>query len=51
VEPGDTLGNLAIRFYDDQSEWRRIYEANIQTIGEDPDQLTVGMVLRIPPKQ
>lgn len=51
VQSGDTLASIAAQYYDDASQWRRIYDANKDTIGADPDKLKVGMKLTIPPKQ
>ncbi|MBW4598391.1 MAG: LysM peptidoglycan-binding domain-containing protein [Calothrix sp. FI2-JRJ7] len=50
VQPGDTLSKIAEKFYGDGSEisWRKIYEANRAVIGNDPNQITVGMILVIP---
>lgn len=50
VQPGDFLSAIAQRFYGDGSEaaWRRIYDANRDVIGSDPNQIEPGMVLRIP---
>ena len=52
VQAGDFLSAIAQKFYGDGSEtaWRKIYAANQATIGSDPTQLKVGMVLVIPPK-
>ena len=52
VQAGDFLSAIAQKFYGDGSEtaWRKIYAANLATIGSDPTQLKVGMVLVIPPK-
>lgn len=50
VESGDTLATIATQFYDDASQWRRIYDANKDSIGADPDKLKIGMKLTIPPK-
>ena len=49
VAEGDTLATIAARFYGDENEWRRIYEANRETIGDNPDNVRIGTVLRIPP--
>ena len=38
-------------FVGDPSQWRRIYDANRSTIGENPDSVRIGTTLRIPPKQ
>lgn len=51
VQSGDTLATIASDFYDDPAQWRRIYDANKDTIGPDPDKLKIGMKLTIPPKQ
>jgi nucleoid-associated protein YgaU len=51
VQPGDTLLSIAQQFYGDNTQWRRIYDANKDTIGADPDKLKIGMKLTIPPKQ
>ncbi len=50
VQSGDTLLSIAQQFYGDTSQWRRIYDANKDTIGPDPDKLKIGMKLTIPPK-
>jgi nucleoid-associated protein YgaU len=51
VKSGDTLLSIAEQFYGDATQWRRIYDANRDVIGPDPDKLTIQMKLRIPPKQ
>jgi nucleoid-associated protein YgaU len=51
VQPGDTLLSIAQQFYGDNTQWRRIYDANKDAIGPDPDKLKVGTKLTIPPKQ
>ena len=51
IEPGDTLASIAEKVYGDPTLWRRIYEANRETIGDNPDNITVGTQLRIPPKE
>lgn len=50
VQQGDFLSAIAQKFYGDGSEasWRKIYNANRDTIGPDPTKLEVGMVLVIP---
>jgi len=49
VQKGDGLMAIARRFYGDASMWRKIYEANRNTI-TSPDVIKVGWVLTIPPK-
>jgi nucleoid-associated protein YgaU len=51
VQSGDTLLSVAEQFYGDTAQWRRIYDANKDVIGSDPDKLKIGMKLKIPPKQ
>ncbi|HEV7665764.1 MAG TPA: LysM peptidoglycan-binding domain-containing protein [Chloroflexota bacterium] len=51
VQSGDTLLTIADQFYSDVTQWRRIYDANKDVIGADPDKLKIGMKLKIPPKQ
>jgi predicted chitinase len=50
VQPRDTLSSIAQAAYGDGSQafWQRIYDANKQTIGPDPNAIQVGMVLFIP---
>jgi nucleoid-associated protein YgaU len=50
VRSGDTLSAIASSVYQDERLWRRIYRANRTAIGPNPDELTVGMRLTIPPK-
>jgi nucleoid-associated protein YgaU len=50
VQAGDTLLSIAQQFYSDPTQWRLIYDANKDTIGPDPDKLSIGMKLTIPPK-
>lgn len=47
VEKGDTLYRLARKYYDDQSRWRTIYDANRGTLSS-PHKLFVGQELTIP---
>ena len=48
VEPGDTLRSIALSVYGDADEWPRIYAANRELIGSNPDALQAGMRLQIP---
>jgi nucleoid-associated protein YgaU len=50
VQSGDTLLSIARDQLGDTTQWRRIYDANKDTIGPDPDKLKLGMQLKIPPK-
>jgi nucleoid-associated protein YgaU len=47
VQKGDTLSAIAKREYGDASEWKRIYEANRDTV-KDPDLIHPGQQLTIP---
>jgi len=51
VKPGDTLSSIALQYYNRSGQWRRIYEANRETMNNDPDTLRVGMKLIIPPPE
>ena len=48
VQPGDTLSKIAKDYYGDDSQYRRIYEANRDKL-DDPDSIQVGQELKIPP--
>ncbi|HET6379554.1 MAG TPA: LysM peptidoglycan-binding domain-containing protein [candidate division Zixibacteria bacterium] len=48
IQAGDTLRDLAQRFYGDESSWERIYQANRSVIAT-PDHLVVGTQIVIPP--
>jgi nucleoid-associated protein YgaU len=48
VAAGDSLSKIAKKHYGDASQWRRIYEANRETIGGDPDLIHPGQDLVIP---
>ena len=47
VRSGDTLAEIAQRFYGDSGRWRAILEANRDQIF-DPDRIFPGQVLRVP---
>jgi nucleoid-associated protein YgaU len=47
VVAGDTLSKIAKREYGDASQWKRIYEANKDTI-KNPDLIYPGQTFRIP---
>jgi nucleoid-associated protein YgaU len=48
VRPGDSLWKIAKRQYGDGNDWSRLYEANRETIGANPDLIHPGQVLVIP---
>ena len=47
VVSGDSLSKIAKREYGDANAWRRIFEANSDTI-KDPDLIHPGQKLRLP---
>jgi nucleoid-associated protein YgaU len=47
VVKGDSLSKIALRYYGDAQEWKRIFEANRDQI-QDPDLIHPGQELRIP---
>jgi nucleoid-associated protein YgaU len=47
VQKGDTLSEIAQKFYGKASEYRRIFEANRDQLS-DPDKIRVGQVLKVP---
>ena len=49
VVAGDSLSRIAKREYGDANAWKRIYEANRDTI-KDPDLIYPGQTLEIPVK-
>ena len=48
VKSGDVLGTISQSVYGSTKHWKRIYDANKDVIGTDPNRLKVGMELRIP---
>jgi len=48
VQSGDTLRSIAQDQYGDATLWPRIYDANRDVIGPDPDALIAGTKLQIP---
>jgi len=49
IRPNDNLSSIAQQYYGDPTRWRYIYNANRDKIGGNPDILTVGMKIEIPP--
>lgn len=47
VKKGDTLSEIAKKFYGDSTQWKKIYNANKSRI-KDPKKLQVGTKLVIP---
>jgi nucleoid-associated protein YgaU len=48
VQKGDSLSKIAKHHLGDANAWRRIYDANKATIGDDPDKIFPGQKLKIP---
>ena len=48
VRAGENLRHIALRLYGDQDRWTEIYEANRDLVGDDPNNLWVGLSLTIP---
>jgi nucleoid-associated protein YgaU len=47
VVAGDSLSKIAKKLYGNANEWKRIYEANRDTV-KNPDVIHPGQVLKIP---
>lgn len=47
IKSGDTLSKIAKNEYGNANDWRRIFEANQDTI-DNPDKIYPGQVIRIP---
>lgn len=47
VAKNDTLFSIARKFYNDQTKWRAIYEANRDQLS-DPNKVKAGQTLRLP---
>jgi len=47
VRRGDTLSKISVTYYGSANQWRKIFEANRETIA-NPDKLTPGLKLIIP---
>ncbi|NDC35956.1 MAG: LysM peptidoglycan-binding domain-containing protein [Synechococcaceae bacterium WB9_2_112] len=48
VKPGDTLWDIAGRYYGDPTRWPDIYNANRGIIGSDPNLIYPGQNLTVP---
>ena len=48
VQEGDWLSKIALRAYGDIFAWEKIYEANKELIGPNPNILEIGQLLTIP---
>jgi LysM repeat protein len=48
IEAGDTLSGIAEKLHGNAEDWHALYEANKETIGDNPDLIEVGMTLVLP---
>ena len=48
IKSGDSLSKVAKEMYGDAGDYNKIYEANREVIGPDPDKIYPGQQLRIP---
>ena len=48
VAKGDTLSHIAKEYYGKAGKWHAIYDANRDVIGDNPDKIFPGQVLKIP---
>jgi LysM domain len=48
VQANDTLSSIAQQAYGNANDWQKIYDANKQVIGNDPNLLRPGEVIFIP---
>lgn len=48
VKPGDSLWKIAQKFYEDGSQYTKLYDANKKVVGNNPDLIYPGQVLKIP---
>lgn len=48
VRAGENLRHIALRLYGDQDRWTEIYAANQDLIGQDPNNVWVGLSLTVP---
>lgn len=48
VQGGDSLSKIAKKLYGNAADWKKIYEANKATIGNNPDLIKPGQKFVIP---
>ena len=51
VREGENLRHIALRLYGNPDRWTEIYDANQDLIGEDPNNLWVGLSLTLPQEE
>lgn len=48
IQRGDSLSGIAANIYRNAFRWTQVYQANVETIGADPDKILVGQRLELP---
>ncbi|GEM_PF-1950836 len=48
VQPGETLSNISKIYFGSNGNWKKIYEANKDSLPQGPDTIRTGMKLIIP---
>lgn len=48
VKSGDTLSDIALSEMGDEKRWPELYAANKEAVGDNPDMIHPGLVLKIP---
>lgn len=47
IQSGDSLWKIAERLTGDGRNWKKLYEMNRDVLGDDPDRIRIGQVLRL----
>jgi nucleoid-associated protein YgaU len=50
IRPGDSLSTVADTYYGDPTLWRVIYNYNRNDIGDNPNAIQAGMLIKVPPR-
>lgn len=48
VAPGENLSKISEKYYGNQGYWKPLYDANQAVIGDNPNVIVTGTVLKIP---
>lgn len=48
VQPGDTLWSISMKTYGTGYNWKEVYTANAEVLGNNPDQIEKGTKLSLP---
>lgn len=48
VQTGDSLAKIAHVYCGSEEYWSKIHQANLGSIGHNPHELQVGLILKIP---